>query len=388
MTSQKSLKNNVNLNDFKRSLTGSLLFPTIAFIVLFVFVTAPIIAYVTTEEFIKTAIHPELQMFLAPSSTFYYSPEFMFMGMVFCGALVAVKSYFFLLSKKQVNVFLSLGVTRNTMFINRTLSAIITLFASTFIPVFIVYLINIAKFGASAYLTSVFLYFVAGLFISGLVGYAIATFSMMVSGNIFEAGLVGATISFLPIMAYNAFDMLRGETLRGYVFPSYGISWLENLTPFMFVHSIEQYTGDPSQFSVGDMLREIYKSDLVNGKIPENMLVDKYFIIPVVAWGLVAVALVSVALLLFNRRKAEHANSFGHFAVSRAVVSVFGMLCTSYISIGIFSYDLKFEPFALFFITIICALLGFFLIQLIMARKIKAFEYVRGFISGLSMLFH
>ena len=70
--------------------------------------------------------------------------------------------YFFLVSKKQVNVFLSLGVTRNTMFINRTLSAIITLFASSFIPVFIVYLINIAKFGASAYLTSVFLYFIAG----------------------------------------------------------------------------------------------------------------------------------------------------------------------------------------------------------------------------------
>ena len=194
MTSQKSLKNNVNLNDFKRSLTGSLLFPIIAFLVLFFMVTVPVIAYVNAEDFIKTPVHPELQMFLGPGSTFAYLPELMFMGMVCCGALVAVKSYFFLVSKKQVNVFLSLGVTRNTMFINRTLSAIITLFASTFIPVFIVYLINIAKFGASAYLTSVFLYFVAGLFVSGMVGYAIASFAMMVSGNIFEAGLTGAAL--------------------------------------------------------------------------------------------------------------------------------------------------------------------------------------------------
>ena len=189
MTSQKSLKNNVNLNDFKRSLTGSLLFPIIAFLVLFFMVTVPVIAYVNTEDFIKTPIHPELQMFLGPGSTFAYSPELMFMGMVFCGALVAVKSYFFLVSKKQVNVFLSLGVSRNTMFINRTLSAIITLFASTFIPVFIVYLINIAKFGASAYLTSVFLYFVAGLFVSGMVGYAIASFAMMVSISVAMLGL-------------------------------------------------------------------------------------------------------------------------------------------------------------------------------------------------------
>ena len=373
MTSQKSLKNNVNLNDFKRSLTGSLLFPTIAFIVLFLFVTAPIISYVTRDSFIKAAFHTEVQMFLAPSTTFYYSPELMFMGMVCCGALVAVKSYFFLVSKKQVNVFLSLGVTRNTMFINRTLSAIITLFASTFIPVFIVYLINIAKFGASAYLTSVFLYFVTGLFISGIVGYAIATFAMMVSGNIFEAGLVSASISFLPIIAYNAYDLFRGEMLRGYVFPNYGTTWLQNLTPFMFVNSIEEYNGDPSYFNIHDMLGDIHKTDLVNGKIPESMFVDKNFIIPVVAWGLVAVALIFVALVLFNRRKAEHANSFGKFAVTRAVVSVLAMICASFLSVGIFSYELKFEPFGLLLITILLAFVAFFLAQLIMARKKKAF---------------
>ncbi len=373
MTSQKSLKNNVNLNDFKRSLTGSLLFPIIAFLVLFFMVTVPIISYVNTEDFIKTPIHPELQMFLGPGSTFAYSPELMFMGMVFCGALVAVKSYFFLVSKKQVNVFLSLGVTRNTMFINRTLSAIITLFVSTFIPVFIVYLINIAKFGASAYLTSVFLYFVAGLFVSGMVGYAIAAFAMMVSGNIFEAGLTGAALSFTPFVLYSAFEELNRSALRGFIGSSYGATWSTALIPFTFVDTAEQYTGDPTFFRIGDMLGAIQKSVLVKGEIPENMLVDKYFIIPVVAWAIVSVVLISVALLLFNRRKAEHANSFGHFAVSRAVVSVFVMAFASYFAVGAFGYDLKFEVFVLFLVTVGLALIGLFFTQLIMARKIKAF---------------
>ena len=373
MTSQKSLKNNVNLNDFKRSLTSSLLFPIIAFLVLFFMVTVPVISYVNTEDFIKTPIHPELQMFLGPGSTFAYSPELMFMGMVCCGALVAVKSYFFLVSKKQVNVFLSLGVTRNTMFINRTLSAIITLFASTFIPVFIVYLINIAKFGASAYLTSVFLYFVAGLFVSGMVGYAIASFAMMVSGNVFEAGLTGAALSFTPFMLYSVFEQLKYSVLRGFIGSAYGTTWSTALIPFTFVDTAEQYTGDPSFFRIGDMLGTIQKSVLVKGEIPEKMLVDKYFIIPVLAWGLVAVVLISVALLLFNRRKAEHANSFGHFAVSRAVVSVFVMVFASYFAVGAFGYDLKYEVFGLFLVTVGLALIGFFFTQLIMARKIKAF---------------
>ena len=373
MTSQKSLKNNVNLNDFKRSLTGSLLFPIIAFLVLFFMVTVPVIAYVNTEDFIKTPVHPELQMFLGPGSTFAYSPELMFMGMVFCGALVAVKSYFFLVSKKQVNVFLSLGVSRNTMFINRTLSAIITLFASTFIPVFIVYLINIAKFGASAYLTSVFLYFVAGLFVSGMVGYAIASFAMMVSGNIFEAGLTGAALSFTPFVLYSVFEQLNYSVLRGFIALSYGTTWSTALIPFAFVDTAEQYTGDPSFFRIGDMLGAIQKSVLVKGEIPEKMLVDKYFIIPVVAWAIVAVVLISVALLLFNRRKAEHANSFGHFAVSRAVVSVFVMAFAAYFAVGAFGYDLQYEVFGLFLVTVGLALIGLFFTQLIMARKVKAF---------------
>lgn len=373
MTSQKSLKNNVNLNDFKRSLTGSLLFPIIAFLVLFFMVTVPVISYVNTEDFIKTPVHPELQMFLGPGSTFAYSPELMFMGMVFCGALVAVKSYFFLVSKKQVNVFLSLGVSRNTMFINRTLSAIISLFASTFIPVFIVYLINIAKFGASAYLTSVFLYFVAGLFVSGMVGYAIASFAMMVSGNIFEAGLTGAALSFTPFMLYSVFEQLNYSVLRGFIALSYGTTWSTALIPFTFVDTAEQYTGDPSFFRIGDMLGTIQKSVLVKGEIPEKMLVDKYFIIPVVAWAIVAVVLISVALLLFNRRKAEHANSFGHFAVSRAVVSVFVMAFAAYFAVGAFGYDLQYEVFGLFLVTVGLTLIGLFFTQLIMARKIKAF---------------
>ena len=373
MTSQKSLKNNVNLNDFKRSLTGSLLFPIIAFLVLFFMVTVPVIAYVNAEDFIKTPVHPELQMFLGPGSTFAYLPELMFMGMVCCGALVAVKSYFFLVSKKQVNVFLSLGVTRNTMFINRTLSAIITLFASTFIPVFIVYLINIAKFGVSAYLTSVFLYFVAGLFVSGMVGYAIASFAMMVSGNIFEAGLTGAALSFTPFMLYSAFEQLNYYVLRGFIATSYGTTWSTALIPFTFVDTAEQYTGDPSFFRIGDMLGTIQKSVLVKGEIPEKMLVDKYFIIPVLAWAIVAVVLIACALLLFNRRKAEHANSFGHFAVSRAVVSVFVMAFASYFAVGAFGYDLQYEVFGLFLVTVGLALIGFFFTQLIMARKIKAF---------------
>ena len=105
MTSQKSLKNNVNANDFKRSLVGSILFPAIAFFVLFVFVTAPVIQYVTSESYLVAKEHNEQTMFLAPGSTFSYMFDLLPVGMLACGMLTALKSFGFLLSKKQVNVF-------------------------------------------------------------------------------------------------------------------------------------------------------------------------------------------------------------------------------------------------------------------------------------------
>ena len=140
MTSQKSL-NNVNRNDFKRSLLGSLPFPAIAFLVLFTMVTIPVIQYVTSEEFVRTTEHLEISMFLAPHSTFFYSFDLLPVGMVFCGMLTALKSFYFMLSKKQVNVFLSLGVKRKTMVTNRLVSGVISLFTAVFVPIFIIYII-------------------------------------------------------------------------------------------------------------------------------------------------------------------------------------------------------------------------------------------------------
>ena len=100
MTSQKSL-NNVNRNDFVRSLKESLLFPVIAFVVLFFAMTAPVIDYVTEEEFLLQTVHNEISVFLPQSSSFYHMfAEIVPAGMVACGMLTAAKSFYYLLSKK------------------------------------------------------------------------------------------------------------------------------------------------------------------------------------------------------------------------------------------------------------------------------------------------
>jgi len=210
MTSQKSL-NNVNRNDFVRSLKESLLFPVIAFIILFFFMTAPVISYVTNEDFLMQTVHNEISVFLTDTSSFYYMfAEIVPAGMVACGMLTAAKSFYYLVSKKQVNVFLSLGVKRNTMLKNRILSAVITLFTAVFVPMLIIYITNIVNFGMSAHLTKVFLYVTTMLFVSGLIGFALASMMFMVSGNIFEAAF--SILAFISPAIKSVFVYFMGRS--------------------------------------------------------------------------------------------------------------------------------------------------------------------------------
>ena len=206
MTSQKSL-NNVNKNDFKRSFLGALPFPAIAFLVLFVLVTIPVFEYVTDIDFKLSTEHMEYSMFLAPGSTFFFSFSLLPVGMVACGMLTALKSFYYLLSKKQVNVFLSLGIKRSTVFTNRLVSGAISLFVAVFVPIFMIYITNIVSFGMSAHLTKLFIYFVSLLFVCGLAGFAITSAMMMVSGNIFEAGISSLALSVISFKIASLFAL-------------------------------------------------------------------------------------------------------------------------------------------------------------------------------------
>lgn len=376
MTSQKSLKNNVNFNDFKRSFIGSLPFPVIALIVLFFSVTAPVIDYVTSEGFITTPIHDEVQMFMVDGAP--VESSFLFMGMVFCGILTAVKSFYFLVSKKQVNVFLSQGVTRTTMFVNRIASGVVTLFISTLVPILIVYFINIDKFGITAHLTSTFIYFVSGLFVSGIAGLSIGAFSMMIAGNIVEAGLTVAAISIIPVMVSNIGILIRGYFLKGYC-PDYSLDFNpEVLIPFAFTNVYKYYYYDyygeeyVTCVNTHQIFETINKGMLVDGKIPEAYKIDSTFIMPVVLWLVISVVFIALAWVMINKRKAEHANSFGHFVVSRAICSVCVFTFAAYLAFDALYYAMDVNNVVIMALgCTLAGLVAFFLTQLIMARKIK-----------------
>ncbi|MBR2953264.1 MAG: hypothetical protein IKC45_02635 [Clostridia bacterium] len=371
MTSQKSL-NNVNRNDFVRSLKESLLFPVIAFIVLFFFMTAPVISYVTNEDFLMQTVHNEISVFLTDTSSFYYMfAEIVPAGMVACGMLTAAKSFYYLVSKKQVNVFLSLGVKRNTMLKNRILSVVITLFTAVFVPMLIIYITNIVNFGMSAHLTKVFLYVTTMLFVSGLIGFALASLMFMVSGNIFEAAFSTIALSLTPFLAFEMIDNLSHGWLKGYIYTAKFTRLVDSFNPWTMATNLQDdYIGEDESFvNVTKLLRPLISSGAENYKIPEQYNVDMGFVLPVIGWLVVALVVIGVTFLLYNRRKAEHANSLGKFAVSRAVVGTAAFVVVAWFLVSALSGSCNL--FLLFLAIVVASFIAYAVVQLVLVRRVK-----------------
>lgn len=384
MTSQKSLNNNVNTRDFLRSLVSAILFPAIAFIVLGLFVSAPVITEIV-NPLNRNEIANTVSYFLSESSFFYYESNLMIIGMVLCGMLTAVKQYYFIMRKNQVNVYLSLGISRVRMFADRAAAGLIMLFASVFIPMFAIYIVNIVYFGLTLHLTKVFLYVTMALFIGALGGFAIGAFAVSVSGNIFEAGLTCFTTSTFGSLATSLFNGMRESMLKGYVELPSGNIYLKLLSPFSFV--IDLNAKKVMNGGMGDYYSSTYYYPLTavmsqlkrevpadKYKIPEELVIDRGFIIPLCIALVIFAAFLALAVILFKKRKAEHANSLGHFKVSSFINSAFVftgavLILTEAIMYGIGGgWKLALG----IVLMIVVPLFAYFIIQLILTRKIKA----------------
>ena len=373
MTSQKSLKNNVNIKDLKRSFIDSLAFPLIAFGVLFFLVTVGVIGYFTSERFAFSKTD-WLYYFIASNTLFYDAFSILPMGMVLCGMLTAFKSFYFVLSRKQVNVYFSLGLKRATIFKNRLIAGASNLFLSVFIPITIILLVNIAYLGASAQLFKVYFYFVFALFTCAMVGFSMASLTIAVTGNIVEAVGTCGVLSFLPMVCTYLVITIRNAFLKGNIFESDISSYGELLSPWMFVRSTESQvnnTGyyDRNYVSVSKLISGFDKLSVADGKLPEAYYVDSTFIAPVLGWAIATVVLLVIGYFLFKRRKAENSNSIGKFAISRAIIStlafaVVSLICTEFLN----------EYYGVAVTTLLAlagATVAFFIVQLILTRKIK-----------------
>lgn len=380
MISPRYSNDRVDANDLKRSFLSILPYSVIAFIALIMFHVQPVLSYVFSESFKTEKMQKSVLFnFLGSDSTF---SSFIQIGMVLCGMLMAFTMFQFLLKKKSVNVYLSFGMTRSKLYINRLFAAVLSLFVATFIPTFLTFIINLVNFGASSALTSLFCYMFLMEFVSGLAGFALASAVMTFSGCTIEAVITTIGLSALPTFISGTIDNLS-TIVRGYVYNA-GADIARatggNLfNIWTFAVDAEKLNGKSTEFTYE-------KTFVLLGKLTKKsefkafQCVDMEVLAPILMWLAISIILIAVGTVFMNKRKSENSNSFGKFYLASASngLLVYMVVVNALASVLKYSYaDNHRSPLhqnlsLILLIVFGATILAFFLVELILRRNFKA----------------
>lgn len=380
MISPRYSNDRVDANDLKRSFLSILPYSVIAFIALIMFHVQPVLSYVFSGSFKTEKMQKSVLFnFLGSDSTF---SSFIQIGMVLCGMLMAFTMFQFLLKKKSVNVYLSFGMTRSKLYINRLFAAVLSLFVATFIPTFLTFIINLVNFGASSALTSLFCYMFLMEFVSGLAGFALASAVMTFSGCTIEAVITTIGLSALPTFISGMIDNLS-TMVRGYVYNA-GADIARatggNLfNIWTFAVDAEKLNGKSTEFTYE-------KTFVLLGKLTKKsefkafQCVDMEVLAPILMWLAISIILIAVGTVFMNKRKSENSNSFGKFYLASASngLLVYMVVVNALASVLKYSYaDNHRSPLhqnlsLILLIVFGATILAFFLVELILRRNFKA----------------
>lgn len=318
MISPRYSNDRVDANDLKRSFINILPCSVVAFLALIMFHVQPVLSYVFSESFKTEKMQKDVLFYFLDSNNVF--PSFIQIGMVLCGMLMAFSLFQFLLKKKSVNVYLSFGMTRSKLYINRLFAAVLSLFVATFIPTFLTFIINLVSFGASSALTSLFCYMFLMEFVSGLAGFALASAVMTFSGCTIEAVITAIGLSALPTFISGTIDNLS-TIVRGYVYNA-GADIARRtggnlFNIWTFALDTENLNGKATEFTSE-------KTFVLLGQLTKKstfkafQCVDMEVLAPILMWLAISIILIGIGTVFMNKRKSENSNSFGKFYLASA----------------------------------------------------------------------
>ena len=380
MISPRYSNDRVDANDLKRSFINILPCSVVAFLALIMFHVQPVLSYVFSESFKTEKMQKNVLFYFLDSNNVF--PSFIQIGMVLCGMLMAFSLFQFLLKKKSVNVYLSFGMTRSKLYINRLFAAVLSLFVATFIPTFLTFIINLVSFGASSALTSLFCYMFLMEFVSGLAGFALASAVMTFSGCTIEAVITAIGLSALPTFISGTIDNLS-TIVRGYVYNA-GADIARRtggnlFNIWTFALDTENLNGKATEFTSE-------KTFVLLGQLTKKstfkafQCVDMEVLAPILMWLAISIILIGIGTVFMNKRKSENSNSFGKFYLASASngLLVYTIVLDVLASVLKYAYadnyrsplhqNLTLILLIVFGVTI----LAFFLAELILRRNFKA----------------
>ncbi|MBQ8210781.1 MAG: hypothetical protein IJZ35_09380 [Clostridia bacterium] len=291
------------------------------------------------------------------------------------GVLAAICMFNFITSKKMVNVYYSLGITRTKLFCGKYFSGLLLLTLATFIPMLITFIANVATVGYSATLMKAVLYYLFKFMLTAFTSYTITSAVFAVVGTTFETAIFSAIILFIPDIFLYSIQVLMDKFLYG---NPYGNSFLYaneynyyNLNQtaalsekFSFLSPV--FWGETQMNEIGYMEKNNPKD-----VIPE---ISPNFIYALL-WLGICVGVFFLAVLFFNKRKAEICGFIGTNRYLNSAVSLLTAFAAFCVAINYF------EDFVL---GIVLGAVAFAIIHLVL--EIIVLRDLKKFVRGLYKL--
>lgn len=250
--------------------------------------------------------------------------------------LLAVSIFRYAMSKKSVNVYFSLGITRQEMFWSKYISGAFLLFVSALIPVLISVIINVVYFGNSIILLKTALYLFLTYF-----GYMIYCYTVTVMvccnvGSIFEAIVFGLTLAAMPVVIELMCESFFGNLVYGSTTNPMYFYDIASTSGRYHLNGYSKILQGIMCFSSADFLNSI---ELINADIYRESTYNSPHILPLVIKFTFTAIYLLVSVYSYKNRKAEIAGSLGEnvwitsigtFVMLSAVIFLAGNLFVSY----------------------------------------------------------
>ncbi len=324
----------------------------------------------------------EVSGYVSPATKYislFFSDEYMILPclvlIALCGLAMAICTFNFITSKKQVNVYYSLGITRTKLFLGKYIASAILLSVSIFLPLFIMLIANLGALGFSFEIFKIFFLYLFTFLVVSLSAFTITATIFACVGTIFEAGIFSAIILFLPDILLYGIQTIMSKFL-------YGNPYGYNFTPANNEQWDNSYIAALSeQF---EYLSPVFfgKTELAKFAIIEKQtdpaiqqIIENPSLINIVLWIILTAIIGFLGVKIFNKRKAEIAGFIGTNRFLNTFVSFLA---------GFFVFALAVSFIEEFVLSLVVGLIGFAIIHL--GLELAVLRDLKKFVRGLYKL--
>lgn len=285
------------------------------------------------------------------------------------GVIAAFNAFKFINSKSQVNVYLSMGISRKQLFRNRLIACLSMLAVSAFVPMILNLAINSSMFGFKFVFIQHELCAALSIFAAILAGFTAGMFGVFLSGSAFESiALTGTILSLPSLLCFSAQTILK-TLLRGYF-----VNDMDMWFAPWFMQKPDLYVKtsllNPLLFTMPVGAKSVFESVIDDKqKYGDAVLAapDVKSFAPSIIWLLICVLAILAAYRLFTRRRAELAGMYG---ASNGLNIFCSVLFALAISTATLPFTKSWGKFSIIFTAVAFALLSI-IFNIILARNLK-----------------